>query len=149
MSAANWQKFIELPRSEQWLLVQALVALPLMGLGLRLLGLRRLRTLLSHRPLTKQWAAPEERIFTVAQAQARLVQVAARHGLYRPTCLPQSLAIWWLLRCRGIEANLRIGVKPIDNGLEAHAWVELQGQPLNDDLDVHQRFSPFGQAIIP
>ena len=131
------------------MLVQAFVVLPLIGLGLRLLGLRRLQALLSHGPLKKQWDAPEERIFPVAQRQARLVQLAARHGLYRPTCLPQSLALWWLLRCHGIEANLRIGVKSVACGLEAHAWVELQGQPLNDGLDVHQHFSPFDQAIAP
>ena len=86
---ANWQKFIELPRSEQWLLLQALLVLPLIGLGLRLLGLRRLQNLLSHCPLKKPGgASPEEVISTVAQAQARMVQVAARHGLYRATCLP-------------------------------------------------------------
>lgn len=131
------------------MLVQAFLALPLIALGLRLLGLRRLQSLLFHWPLKKYEAIPEEKISTVAQAQARAVQVAARHGLYRPTCLRQSLALWWLLRCQGIEANLRIGVKSIDNGLEAHAWVELQGQPLNDALDVHQHFSPFSQTITP
>jgi len=145
----NWQKFTELSRSEQWSLVQAFLALPLIGLGLRLLGLRRLQALLSHWPLKKPRGVPQEQIITVAQAQGRLVQVAARHGLYRPTCLPQSLALWWLLRRHGIEANLRIGVKSVDSGLEAHAWVELQGQPLNDDLDVHRHFRAFGQTIAP
>ena len=147
MSPANWQKFMELPESERWLLVQALLGLPLIGLGLRLLGLRRLQGLLSHWPLKDQGAAPAEMIAAFAQRQAHLVQVAARHGLYRPTCLPQSLALWWFLKCRGIEANLRIGVKPSDSGIEAHAWVELQGQPLNDV--VYQHFSPFGPAIAP
>jgi hypothetical protein len=146
---ANWQKFTELSRSEQWLLLQALLVLPLMGLGLRLLGLRRLQGLLSHWPLKKPGDVQEEAIFAVAQAQARMVQVAARYGLYRATCLRQSLALWWLLRYHGIESNLRIGVKSVDSGLEAHAWVELQGQPLNDALDVHQHFSPFSQAIVP
>jgi hypothetical protein len=149
LSPANWQKFIELPRSEQWLLLQALLVLPLIGLGLRLLGLRRLQNLLSHCPLKKPGGVPEEVISDLAQVQARMVQIAARHGLYRATCLRQSLALWWLLRYRGVETNLRIGVKSADSGLEAHAWVELQGQPLNDDLDVHLRFRPFGQAIAP
>jgi hypothetical protein len=146
---ANWQKFTELSRSEQWSLVQAFLTLPFFGLGLRLWGLRRMQALLSHWPLKKPRGVPQEQIITVAQAQGRFVQVAARHGLYRPTCLPQSLALWWLLRCHGIETDLRVGVKPAANGLEAHAWVELQGQPLNDDLDVHRHFRPFGRAITP
>jgi hypothetical protein len=125
------------------------LVLPLMGLGLRLLGLRRLQGLLSHWPLKKPGGVPAETISAVAQAQTRIVQTAARHGLYRATCLRQSLALWWLLRYHGIETNLRIGVKGSDGGLEAHAWVELQGQPLNDALDVQQHFSPFSQAIAP
>lgn len=149
MWPANWQKFTWLSRSEQWSLLQAFLALPFIGLGLRLMGLRRLQALLSHWPLKKTRGVPQEQIITVAQAQGRFVQVAVRHGLYRPTCLPQSLALWWLLRCHGIETDLRVGVKPGANGLEAHAWVELQGQPLNDDLDVHLHFRPFGQAIAP
>jgi hypothetical protein len=146
---ANWQKFLGLSRSEQWLLLQALLVLPLIGLGLRLLGLRRLQGLLSHWPLKKYGGVPEEKISTVAQAQARAVLVASRHSIYRATCLRQSLALWWLLRYHGIETNLRIGVKSGDGGLEAHAWVELQGQPLNDALDVHLHFSPFSRAIAP
>jgi hypothetical protein len=142
---ANWHKFIGLPKSEQWLLIQASLVLTLMGLGLRLLGLKRLQNLLCHWPLRERGGVPEEVISDLAQAQARIVQIAARHGLYRLTCLPQSLALWWLLRCHGIKANLRIGVKSVDCGLEAHAWVELQGQALNDAL--HQDFSPFRQVI--
>ena len=138
-----------LPRREQWWLVQAFLALPLMGLGLRLLGVRRLQTLLSNCPLRQPGGALEEKIFPVAQRQARYVEVAARYGLYRATCLPRSLALWWLLRCHGLEANLRIGVKLVDKGLAAHAWVELQGQPLNEVPDVHQHFSAFAQAIAP
>jgi hypothetical protein len=138
-----------LPKPEQGWLVQAFVTLPLLGLGLRLLGFRRLQALLSHGPVRQLRDASPDNMFTVAQARARLVQVAARHGFYRPTCLPQSLALWWLLRCHGIEANLHIGVKSINKGLEAHAWVEFQGQPLNDASDVHQHFSPFGRAIAP
>ncbi|MBM4300062.1 MAG: lasso peptide biosynthesis B2 protein [Deltaproteobacteria bacterium] len=149
MWPANWQKFMGLPRWEQWWLVQAFLVLPLMGLGLRLLGLRRLQALLSHWPLKKPGGALEEKIFPVAQSQARCVEAAARHGLYRATCLPRSLALWWLLRCHGMEANLQIGVKLVDTGLAAHAWVELQGQPLNEVPDVHQHFSAFGQAIVP
>jgi len=140
---------MELSRPEQWFLLQALLMLPLIGLGLRLLGLRRLQGLLSRWPLKKPALVPEETISAIAQAQARMVQIAARHGLYRATCLRQSLALWGLLRYQGIETNLRIGVKSSDDGLEAHAWVERQGQPLNDALDMQQHFNPFSQAIAP
>ena len=84
-----------------------------------------------------------------ARATARLVQAAARYGLFRPTCLPQSLVLWWLLRRQGLAGELRIGVRPEPSRLEAHAWVEFQGQPLNDGADVARRFAPFPREIIP
>ena len=109
----------------------------------------RLQVLLSRWPLKKPPGLPPEQLIQVAQAQSRLVQVAARHGLYRPTCLPRSLALWWVLKGHGIETDLRVGVKPATHALEAHARVELHGQPLNDDPDVHWHFPPFGRAIAP
>jgi hypothetical protein len=36
-----------------------------------------------------------------------------------------------LLRQRGIEAQLRLGVRPYPFG--AHAWVEHGGKPVNED----------------
>ena len=84
-----------------------------------------------------------------ARATARLVQAAARYGLFRPTCLPQSLVLCWLLRRQGLAGELRIGVRPEPSRLEAHAWVEFQGRPLNDGADVARRFAPFPREIIP
>ena len=74
---------------------------------------------------------------------ARAVKLAANHGPYRANCLKQSLVIWWLLQRHGVESTLRIGVRKNAAVLEAHAWVECLGQPLNDVPDIHQRFSPF------
>ncbi len=79
-----------------------------------------------------------------ARIVARMVAVAAGHGIYRSNCLKQSLVLWWLLGRSGIQSEIKIGVnrdgaKP----LNAHAWVECSGQVLNDTEDVQQRFSAF------
>jgi len=125
------------------------MVLPLMGLGLRWLGFRRLQARWDHgRPLNKRPALVSAEIMEArAQAMARMVQVAARYGLYRPNCLSQSLALWWLLRRQGIAGDLRIGVSPQGDLLEAHAWVEFCGQVLNDGEDVSHRFAPFHEAL--
>ena len=59
------------------------------------------------------------------------------------------MLLWWLLRRRGMESELRIGVRKKAEVLEAHAWVEYQGCVLNDRSDVDQHFSPFAGAILP
>lgn len=74
---------------------------------------------------------------------ARLVFWAARYGLWRGNCLSQSLTLLRLLRGRAINAQLRIGVRRTDTEFQAHAWVELNGAPLNDTPNVAQRYVPF------
>ncbi len=84
-----------------------------------------------------------------AEVVAQLISSAARHSLFAANCLPQSLVLWWMLRREGIEAELRIGVRKERQTMEAHAWVELFGQVLNDQADVERRFAPFEAAILP
>ena len=145
----NFRKFLALDAESRRLLLTALVALPFVTLGLRLAGLRRCQRWLAHatggtgpRGMTGD---EQKRI----QRTVQMVRLAARHALGAPTCLPQSLGCWWLLRRQGIESDLRIGTRK-ENGLfEAHAWVEYQGLVLNDRSDVQQRFTPFAEAIEP
>ena len=61
---------------------------------------------------------------------ARLVKAVA--ALYRMPCLEQSLVLFRILRRRGIPAELRIGVRKVSGGLNAHAWVEHDGRLLLD-----------------
>jgi len=81
---------------------------------------------------------------TGAKVIARMVAVAAGHGIYRSNCLKQSLVLWWLLGRRGIHSEIKIGInRDGAEPLEAHAWVECGGQALNETEDVQQRFSAF------
>lgn len=72
-------------------------------------------------------AAPQDLIAGTAR---RLALVAAFFP-GRALCLEQSFTLWLLLRRRGIEAQLRLGVQPYPFG--AHAWVEHGGTPVNED----------------
>jgi hypothetical protein len=146
---SNLKKIRELSGADRWLLAQAFLALPLVALGLRCWGFRRLQTRLQQVPPESPRSDDRRADLDQARVTARLVQVAARYGLFRPTCLPQSLALWWLLRRQGLGGELRIGVRPEPSRLEAHAWVEFQGHALNDGADVAQRFAPFPREIMP
>jgi hypothetical protein len=143
------KKTWHLSRADRWLLVQAFLALPLVALGLRCFGLRRLQANLQRGPAMPLGSDYRRTDLDRARATARLVQVAARHGPFRPTCLPQSLVLWWLLRRQRLAGELHIGVRPEPNRLEAHAWVEFQGLVLNDSENVARRFAPFPREIRP
>ena len=147
MSAVNsWRKLKKLSRSELNLLVRSLLLLPLTAVCIKLFGFRRLYAAIAFS--NKKWYNLELNKNN-AYVIARMVSLASNRGLYRPNCLQKSLVLWWLLRDRGIESDLRIGVRKQDGSLEAHAWVEYQGDVLNDTTDVKERFAPFAGAIGP
>ncbi|XWK89282.1 MAG: lasso peptide biosynthesis B2 protein [Phormidium sp.] len=149
MSAINnWRKLKSLSWSELMLLIQALLLLPLVAFGIKCFGFRRLYGAIANLNRRKDKVQEREGI-KQARAVAKLIEIASRHGLYKPNCLQKSLLLWWLLRRRGIESELRIGVRKKSGLLEAHAWVEYQGCVLNDRSDVDQHFAPFAGAILP
>jgi hypothetical protein len=129
-------QFLALPPAERATLLRALVWLPLVALQLRLRGFDA-ASRVARRVGARSDRAPDPR------ATARLVATAARHGLHRGNCLSQSLTLQRLLARNGIAAELRIGARRAGEKLEAHAWVEHEGRPLNDGADVAQRFPPF------
>ena len=49
-------------------------------------------------------------------------------------CLPRALTLHWLLRQNGFDSTLKIGAQKRDATLHAHAWVEVDGQPIGEDV---------------
>ena len=70
------------------------------------------------------------------------VDAAANNHLFPMQCLERSLTRQRMLRKRGVEAELKIGLQKQDTGIEAHAWLELTGKPLNEPEAIGERFLP-------
>jgi Transglutaminase-like superfamily len=80
---------------------------------------------------------------------AQMVAAACRRYPLRSDCLPRTIVLWSLLRRRGIEADIRIGVRSNSKGeFQAHAWIEWNGQVFNDDADVASQYLPFEPAAL-
>lgn len=76
-----------------------------------------------------------------------MVELSSREGLREGNCLERSLALWWLLRRRGLSGQLRIGVRKREGKFEAHAWVEFEETVLNDSEEVHRHYQPFQRDL--
>jgi hypothetical protein len=74
------------------------------------------------------------------------VQLAARLAQGRITCLPRACALHWLLTWRGRDSRICFGVRADDRGLEAHAWVELDGVAVGETVTSGLRFIPLRGA---
>ncbi|MEO8201268.1 MAG: lasso peptide biosynthesis B2 protein [Gemmatimonadota bacterium] len=70
-------------------------------------------------------------------SQAQQLAIAARVdrvlGLlpppWRRTCLTRSIVLYHLLRRNGLPVELCLGVRRGVNGMDAHAWLELNNGP--------------------
>jgi hypothetical protein len=146
-TANNLRRLCRLSWNERVLLFQAALLLPAIAMAVRWLGLGRVRRLLARispaRSINISDAAAIER------CTAWAVAAAARHGRFGANCLEQSLLLWWLLRHRGVAAELHFGVRKRARALEAHAWIEVDGRVLIDTIDVRARFSAFDRPIAP
>ena len=109
-------------------------------LALRTLGLRR-SVALARRLARRSRAAVADSGRPLVMETARRVATAAAFYPGRAQCLEQSLALFLLLRRRGIAADLKIGVKPFP--FTAHAWVEHEGRAVNEVDDFVTKLAPF------
>lgn len=112
--------------------------LVLMDVLARVIGLRRTFGLL--RRLTPEIPEPRNADAVIAETTHRL-SVAAAFYPRRALCLEQSLALYLLLRRRGVRAELRLGVQP--RPFYAHAWVEAGGIPISESADLPLTFAAF------
>ncbi|OLP15691.1 hypothetical protein BST81_25005 [Leptolyngbya sp. 'hensonii'] len=131
------QTFWQLSWADRRTFLATLFLLPGMALALQILGFRRVWDYLNRGP------APAPADPTHLHARLQMIHLATRYCPFRANCLQRSLVLWWLLRQAGVSTALRIGVRKTAADLSAHAWVEYEGQVLNDQADIHQVFAPF------
>lgn len=78
----------------------------------------------------------------VAWHLQRLVSLASRVHFFHATCLTRACTLLWLLRRRGINSEMRIGVSRSGEAIGAHAWVEVLGEAIGEPEDIGERFPP-------
>ena len=135
------QVFLHLTGKERFLVAEALATVTAIRLGLWLLPFQRLRALVTElgqrrvqSPGSRSLSA--DRIAWAVRAVSPFVP--------RASCLTQALAGQVLLARRGHPTCLRIGVaRKSRDGLEAHAWLECEGQIVLGDHGFLAMYAPF------
>jgi hypothetical protein len=143
------QRYRALDPESRRIFRRAAILLPLVRWSLRLRGYGKTFTSLQERVRfeankTESELALREEV----QSTCRMVRAALRYSLSQYTCLEESLTLWYLLRKEGIPACLRIGVRKEGEKFEAHAWVEHDGEALNQDEAMHQHYAAFEQDLL-
>ena len=126
-SLARWHALTGQQKSQ---LVLLAVALPVTGALIRLFGFQKAAQACARIGGQATLRPTSAQDLEDAQAFARLAGIAGRRGPVTTTCLRQSLVVRAWLRRRGLDAQLKIGVRKTGGVMDAHAWVELDGVPL-------------------
>jgi len=111
-----------LTQSERRLTIRSAMAIGAAVVALRVVNVDRLLRI-AGRPVHGRTKNVIGDVVTAVDRAARYVPGA--------TCLSKSLTLAWMLRGRGIAAEIRIGVKTAGQ-FEAHAWVEHEGVAVQD-----------------
>lgn len=90
---------------------------------------------------------PASSVAEVEKVRAVEYAVAMAAALYpgRARCLEQSLTLYYLLRRRGVAVKYCQGAQPYP--FQAHAWIEYQGQIINDVPEHVQAFARFPERL--
>jgi len=141
--ARRIRSFARLSGPRRRLFLEAWLLLPTVWVALRLAGFRRVHGAIEGRPLGAAGGpAPG-----VRAAAVEAVRLAGAHAPVSVNCLLESLVLCRVLRSRGIEADLRFGVRHEGGRFLAHAWVESDRVVLNDRPDVGEHYRPFREPI--
>lgn len=130
-------------RSDPIAAILGVVVVPLVHLGLRanVLKARQIRDRIPIVEAATDAVTSPRLTARVLDWGPRLLRIDSR------SCLARSLVLAWLLRSRGVDAHVRIG---FDSAIlqAGHAWVEVNGAPVNDDSSVRDRYVAFDEPYL-
>lgn len=75
--------------------------------------------------------APKEVVIIIDTYFTIINQISKMSDL-KGRCLSQSLVMQLLLKNNGVVSELKFGMKKSSGKLDVHAWLEIDGKPIND-----------------
>jgi hypothetical protein len=82
-------------------------------------------------------AGPDAVISSALRAQRVVKRTTGIGG----SCLVRSLSLWAILLRRGVHTALRVGMRRSGEKIEGHAWLEIEGIPVNENERVIRGYS--------
>ncbi len=135
-------KFAKRRFADKFLLLEALILIVVIRIGLSIRGYAAIARFVDRFDRGDSTSSNSADSFSYRAAWA--VSKASRIIKNDKPCLAQSLALRLLLNRKGLGSKIVIGVKKSDDfSIQAHAWVEKEGEVL-----IGGASSPFRYAIM-
>ena len=123
--------------TKYWLITQVAVALVVVRVSLRVVGLPRVLTWMHAVSVAR--AQDRDTVETVAYYTDRWLQLFPSNP--RGNCLPRSLVLYRFARRNGFPVQFHCGVKSVDSALHGHAWLTLDGEPFSEPSNQWKSFA--------
>jgi hypothetical protein len=123
--------------------VVSALRLLIVSCALRVIGLGRTMAFVTRRASVGVAQTPEHSGQDTRWVPAAVLNLAMASTAvpFPAKCLERSVALLWMASRRGLAAHLRIGVLP--RPFNAHAWVEIDGRPVNENPEYIELFRLF------
>lgn len=100
--------------------------------------------------LIRKFEIKKVHLLRVAEVERfhKLIKIIYALPLFNNSCLAISLSFWFLLKRKGVEAQLKFGYKNASGKLLGHAWLEYNGVPLTLNAKVAEEYTSFTAPLI-
>lgn len=139
-------KFAARAWPDKVLLVRSLALVCIVRIGLWGLSYKTVQRLVDT-PLAEQPHASPQATWAYQQRVVAAVEAVGRRLLGSKPCLTQALVARRMLRQKGIDAILRIGVTKDGHELLAHAWLEREGRVVIGGWMSPARYKPLASVV--
>lgn len=130
-------------------IARAWVVVTLIQLALQGLPYRTVRKRITEAMDARASAVQPRDAKGICRRLAEDVAIAARNHFLPVSCLGKSLALHVLCRRAGCVTRLRIGVLRTSEYVRGHAWLEADGEILNDTPEVTSAFAALDRIPTP
>lgn len=143
---SNIKTFFYLPFSHKLIFMKFSLLVPLVELGVKTVKFKRTFNLLKF--FTTQNKTSVENEKSIVRRHANFLYLYHKQFPFLGKCLARSLSLWFLLARKGIETDLKFGMKKEDGEFLAHAWIEFNGEPLVTKSELNENYVPFSDSIL-
>lgn len=139
--------FLLLPKEARQLALHAIFLPPAITAAFRLAGVSRTQKYLRVWALRGSVKCRPSEAGEVISAVRRSQALARRATGIEGSCLVRSLTLWVLLLRRGVETDLRLGIRKKEGRTEGHAWIEWAGKALNERQELIDTYHVYRHPV--
>lgn len=138
--------FFELPISDKLVLIKISLLVPLIEIGIKTIKFKKTFNILNL--FVSKNTKPIKNELIEINRHVNLLYLFQRQFPFLGKCLSRSLGIWFLLAKKGINTQLKFGMKKENNELLAHSWLEYNGKMLDIENEKNKKYTPFSESIL-